>query len=143
MRRALVAAAILAALAAFPAHADPSEACATGLVPPASTPAGAGLRLTSEPMKASATGCVANGPLPGHVKVSADGTQQSVTAVVDGDPSAAMLGCTDGYTAASAGREGVSLYHSPDGGFTSRARPKSPAEVADSIQKNCTPPASV
>lgn len=143
MRRFLTTVGILAVLAAAPARAaDPSEACDTGLVPPATTPAGAGVRVTTEPMKAAATACVAATPLPGHVKATAGAGEPSATIAIDGDPSADMLGCTDGYTAASAGAGGVSLYHSPDGGFTSRARAKTPAEIADSVQKNCTPPAS-
>lgn len=140
MRRLVAMLALAAAMIpAGASAADPSASCNAGFVPPSTTPAGLGARVGSDPMTATVTVCLAGGPLPGHVKASAGVADPSATVAVDGDPSASMLGCSDGYTAARVNGDGVSLYQAPDGGFTSRARAKSPAEIADSAARHCTP----
>ncbi|HVL89678.1 MAG TPA: hypothetical protein VM841_05520 [Actinomycetota bacterium] len=140
MRR-FIAACATAAVCALPASvlaADPSASCNSGIIPPSSSPAGAGIRATTEPMAATVTACSTQAPLPGHARVRLDVSDPSILIVADGDPAANAGGCTDGYTAARVDGTGPSLYHQPDGGYTSRARAKSPAEIADSAVKHCT-----
>lgn len=146
MRRTLAAVAIaVVAFGAAPAGAaDPSHACDAGVVPPSASPAGAGVRSTEEPLMLTLTACVTHAPAAGHARVKADASEPSLTIVADGDPATTAAGCSDGYTAAKGGASGVSIYHAPDGGFTSRARPRSTEELAGSVIEECTvTPASV
>lgn len=142
MRRLIAMTLVAGTLGFVPAAAaDPSEQCGNGFLPPSMTPAGVGVTVWDTTSAVNVVVCSTGTLAPaGSAEAAINaGAKPSVTIAYDGDPETSVLPCTDGYAAARADGEGVSLYQNQDGGFTSRARRKSPQEFVTSVSDGCRP----
>lgn len=142
----LIVVATIAGAALMPAAGmsrEPSEACATGEVPPATSPLGVGVRQAGDPYQdpTSIYVCNTGTVAPGAARLRWDASGQTHV-IVDGDETNTILGCTDGYMAARVGPDGAHLYRSGDGDFTLGARERSPEDFAAGAVSDCPKPRS-
>lgn len=98
---------------------EPSEACDTGELTPATTPSGLGVRQAGDPYQDPTSLYLCSRTVaPGAVWVRADTATGRVHVIADGDSTNRLTACSDGYAAARADASGVRVYRADDGDYS-------------------------